>query len=67
MSATVISRKLQDLTDAWFDEKAHFERINNRYQASVKNLSSLNSQIWNQCQKEGVDISTLNLNKDGDS
>lgn len=58
-----MTRKLKDLVEEWMDEKHHFERISVRFLASVEIFSKLNAEIYKRCQKEGIDIKTLNLNE----
>lgn len=59
------SNRLKVLIQDWIDEKEHYDRIANRWLAAVSILSSLNSEIWHQCQKEGIDINSLKLNENG--
>lgn len=56
-----MTNKLKILVEEWEDEKEHFNRIATRYSAAVGVLSSLNTSIYNQCEKEGIDISSLKL------
>lgn len=58
-----MTNTLKILVEEWHDEAEHFNRIAIRYGASVKILASLNTSIFRQCKKDGVDISSLKLTK----
>ncbi len=59
-----MTRKLQDLVDEWEEERQSFKRVEKRFLRAVGVFSELNRLIYAECVKEGIDIKTLNLNKE---
>lgn len=56
-----MTRKLKVLVEDWHDEITHFRVVEKRFLNCVSNMSELNTQIYNECVKQGIDIKTLQL------
>ena len=55
--------KLELLVKEWEEERETFDRVNLRFQTCVKVFVKLNKEIYLECQKQGIDIQSLNLNE----
>lgn len=55
--------KLKQLVMEWEAQGKLFESISGMFLASVKTLTTLNVQIYNECQKQGIEVDSLNLYK----
>jgi len=56
-----MTSKLEGLVAAWKDEHENYKLIEFRREASINTFIQLNRMIYQQCMKEGIDISSLEL------
>lgn len=52
---------LKKLVESWRTEVQIFKIRQESYNSSVKNLSTLNTEIYKKCQELGIDIKSLKL------
>lgn len=52
---------LKKLVESWKTEVQIFKIRQESYNSSVKNLSTLNTEIYKKCQELGIDIKSLKL------
>lgn len=56
-----LSPELKLLIEDWDFEYKHFKRIEKRFFQSISTITELNKEIYTQCLKEGIEMSSLNL------